>query len=236
MKTIIAALALVSIAFCATAQTPEQKAPPVQPFVTAKDVDLLTILPPPPENGSAQMQRELAEVLRVQVTRTPEQVARAEADTEENVWRFADVIDNPAFTPEKLPKVNAFFKRVFKSEGAVTGPVKKFYNRPRPFQYSDLVKPAVKPSLSGAYPSGHTTSGTLAGIVLSNMLPEKRRQIMTRAWDYGHNRLVGGMHFATDIEAGRISGSIIAQHISHMPEFQREFDEARAELRAALGL
>ena len=236
MKTLLVALALVSIAFSASAQAPETKASPIKPFVTAKEVDLLSILPPPPENGSTQMQRELAEVLRVQVKRTPEQVARAAADVEENIWRFADVIDNPAFTAEKLPKVDAFFKRVFKSEGAVTGPVKKFYNRPRPFQYSDLVKPAVKPSLSGAYPSGHTTSGTLAGIVLSNMLPEKRRQIMTRAWDYAHNRLVGGMPFATDIEAGRIAGSIIAQNISRLPEFEREFEDARVELRAALGL
>jgi acid phosphatase (class A) len=236
MKTIIAALAFVSIAFSAAAQAPEQKTTPIQPFATAKEIDLMSVLPPPPENGSAQMQRELAEVLRIQVTRTPEQVARAAADAEENIWRFADAVDNPAFTPEKLPKVDAFFKRVFKSEGAVTGAAKKFYNRPRPFQYSDLVKPAVKPSLSGAYPSGHATSSTLAAIVLSNMLPEKRRAIMTRAWDYAHNRVVGGMHFATDIEAGRISGSIIAQHISRLPEFQREFDEARAELRGALGL
>ena len=239
LKSILA-LAFVSVLLPSQvlAQAPASLAKPAPaiPFSDPRETDLLSILQPPPEPGSARMQAELAEVLSIQVTRTPEQVARAAADVEENIWRFADAVDNPAFTPEKLPLVDAFFKRVFRSEGAANNPVKQYFNRPRPFQYSDLVKPAIKLSLSGAYPSGHTTSGTLAGIVLSNMLPEKRREIMLRAWEYGNNRLVGGMHFRSDIEAGRIAGSVIAQSIASHEDFKREFTAARAELRAALGL
>ena len=115
-------------------------------------------------------------------------------------------------------------------------PAKDVWKRPRPHQLSDLVKPAVKISNSGAWPSGHTTVGTLAGIVLSNMLPEKRREIMARAWDYGHNRLVGGIHFASDIEMGRIAGSVIFASISQHADFKAEFDAAKSELRAALGM
>ena len=74
-----------------------------KPFVTNKDVDLTMILPPPPANDSAQTKAELGEVLTLQVTRTPEMEARAVADAEENVWRFADVM-GPNFTKDKLPK------------------------------------------------------------------------------------------------------------------------------------
>lgn len=246
MRHLIAAVILVAT-FQATAfaqsPAPAQNAsetngaaPKAQPFTSAKEIDLLTILAPPPANGSAKMQSELAEVLSVQVTLTPEQVARAQADVEENIWRFADAVNSPSFNPEKLPQFDAFFKRVFKSEGAVTDPAKKVFNRPRPFQYSDLVHPAVKPSTSGAYPSGHATSSTLAAIVLSNMLPEKRREIMARAWEFAENRIVGGMHYRTDIEAGHIAGSIIAYHIMGKGEFQKEYAVARDEVRAALGL
>jgi len=40
----------------------------------------------------------------------------------------------------------------------------------------DLVKPSVTVSHSGSYPSGHSTDATLMGIVLSNMVPEKRAE------------------------------------------------------------
>jgi acid phosphatase (class A) len=122
------------------------------------------------------------------------------------------------------------------TEGAVVDPAKDVWKRPRPHLYSDLVKPIVPLSKSGSYPSGHTTVGTLMGIVLANMVPEKRTAIMARAWEYGHNRVVGGIHYASDIEAGRIAGTVIAQTIMTHDDYKTEYEGAKAELRAALGL
>ena len=207
-----------------------------KPFADAKEINLLNLLPPPPANDSAQMKAELGEILTIQVTRTPEMAARAVADAEENVWRFSDVIDNPKFTKENLPKFSAFFDRIVETEGAVVDPAKDVWKRPRPHLYSDLVKPIVPLSKSGSYPSGHTTLGTLMGIVLSNMVPEKRAVIITRAWEYGHNRVVGGIHYASDIEAGRIAGTVIAETIMTHDDYKSEYEGAKAELRAALGL
>ncbi len=207
-----------------------------KPFTDAKEINLLDLLPPPPANDSAQMKAELGEILTIQVTRTPEMAARAVADAEENVWRFSDVIDNPKFTKENLPKFSAFFDRVVETEGAVVDPAKDVWKRPRPHLYSDLVKPIVPLSKSGSYPSGHTTVGTLMGIVLANMVPEKRAAIMARAWEYGHNRIVGGIHYASDIEAGRIAGTVIAETIMMHEDYKTEYEGAKAELRAALGL
>ena len=207
-----------------------------KPFADAKEIYLLNLLPPPPANDSAQMKAELGEILTIQVTRTPEMATRAVADAEENVWRFSDVIDNPKFTKENLPKFSAFFDRIVETEGAVVDPAKDVWKRPRPHLYSDLVKPIVPLSKSGSYPSGHTTLGTLMGIVLSNMVPEKRPVIMARAWEYGHNRVVGGIHYASDIEAGRIAGTVIAETIMTHDDYKSEYEGAKAELRAALGL
>lgn len=206
-----------------------------KPFATAKSIDLLTILKPPPAPDSAQTKAELGEVLTIQVTRTPEMEAQAIADATENVWRFADVM-GLAFKTESLPLFSAFFDRIVETEGAVVDPAKDTWKRPRPHQASPLVKPVVKISNSGAYPSGHTTVGTLMGIVLSNMVPEKKTEIIDRAWAYGWNRVIGGIHYRTDIEAGRIAGSVIAARIMQQPDFQSEYAAARAELRKALGL
>lgn len=207
-----------------------------KPFTDAKEVNLLLLLPPPPANDSTQTKADLAEVLTLQVTRTPDMVARAQADVVENVWRFADVIDSPKFKPENLPAFTAFFDRVVETEAAVVDPAKDAWKRPRPHQLSDLVKPAVKISNAGAWPSGHTTVGTLMGVVLSNMLPEKRAAIMARAWEYGNNRIIGGIHYRGDVEMGRISGMAIAQTIMQHDDFKQEFEAARRELRVALGL
>ncbi|RUV23248.1 MULTISPECIES: phosphatase PAP2 family protein [unclassified Mesorhizobium] len=206
-----------------------------QPFITNKDVDLTMILPPPPANDSAQTKAELGEVLTLQVTRTPEMVASAVADAEENVWRFADVM-GPKFNKETLPKFSAFFDRVVATEGAVVDPAKDVWKRPRPHQLSDLVKPAVKLSNSGSWPSGHATVGTMMGIILSDMVPEKRAEIMARASKYAHNRVVGGIHFASDVEMGRISGSVIAAVLLNRDDFKAEYEVARAELRSDLGM
>lgn len=232
MRTFAKALSLLLVVGLASPVFAED----AKPFSDAKEINLLDLLPPPPANDSAQMKAELGEILTIQVTRTPEMAARAVADAEENVWRFSDVIDNPKFTKENLPKFSAFFDRIVETEGAVVDPAKDVWKRPRPHLYSDLVKPIVPLSKSGSYPSGHTTLGTLMGIVLANMVPEKRAVIMARAWEYGHNRVVGGIHYATDIEAGRIAGTVIAETIMTHDDYKAEYEGAKAELRAALGL
>lgn len=206
-----------------------------KPFVPGKEFDLIRLLPPPPDSGSAKINEELAEVLSLQVTRTPDMVVRAQADAVEDVWRFADVV-GAGFKSEKLPKLSAFFIRVLASEGPLTDPAKEFWKHPRPHQYSELAKPVVKLSKSYSYPSGHATAGTLMAIILANMLPEKRSQIMQRAYEYANNRVVAGIHFRSDVEAGRLAGTLIAANLMTRADFNAEFEAARNELRAEMGL
>ncbi len=233
MRKLMSALAFVALIAFSPALLHAEDA---KPYSDNKEINLLLLLPPPPALDSDQMKAELGEILTLQVTRTKEMEARAIADAAQSIWRFADVVDSPKFNAADLPKLAAFFDRVVKTEGAVSDPAKSVWKRPRPHLYSDLVRPVVPLSKSGSYPSGHATVGTLMGIELANMLPEKRAQIMARAWEFGHNRIVGGIHYPSDIEMGRISGTVIAQTISTHPDFKADFDAAKAELRAALGL
>jgi acid phosphatase (class A) len=101
---------------------------------------------------------------------------------------------------------------------------------------SQKIKPCVRLSRSGAYPSGHATFGYLSGIVLANMVPEKRAEIFTRAGQYSYHRMVGGVHYRSDIEAGRISGTVVAAIMMQNPNFQEEFSKARSEVRRVLEL
>ena len=151
----------------------------------------MTHILPPPANDSAQTQRELREVLDMQQKRTPEMASQAKADAEENVWVYGNVM-GPKFNAKALPAVSAFFDRIVATEAAVVDPAKDFWKRPRPHMLDSRIEPIVKRASSGSWPSGHTTLGTLMGITLANMVPEKRAAIMTRAWQYGDNRVVAG--------------------------------------------
>jgi acid phosphatase (class A) len=117
--------------------------------------------------------------------------------------------------------------RLAATEGAIVDPAKERLNRQRPYQLSDLVHPVVKMSKSGSYPSGHATIGTLMGIVLSDLIPEKPREIMARASEYAFNRVVAGVHFRSDIDAWQIAGSVIAQVLFSRDDFRAQLNAAR---------
>jgi acid phosphatase (class A) len=48
--------------------------------------------------------------------------------------------------------------------------------------------------------------------------------------------MIVGAHYPTDVEAGRITGTVAAALLLQNPLFQRDFAAARAQLRAQLQL
>jgi acid phosphatase (class A) len=87
-----------------------------------------------------------------------------------------------------------------------------------------------------SYPSGHATFGTVCTILLAAMVPEKRAALFARNLDYDHSRMVVGAHFPSDLEAGRIAGTLAAELLLQDRQVQRQLAEARSRLRAELGL
>jgi len=198
-------------------------------------LDLSQLLAPPPAEGSARQKQEIAELLALQAKRTPEQAAFAKADEELSVIRFG-IIFGPAFTADKLPQAVAFFAKVHENESAATAAVKKYWHRPRPYAVSSELKPCVSMPASASYPSGHTTFGTVTGILLATMLPEKRDEIFERIDQFGFNRMIGGVHYPSDVAGGHVAGTVIAAFLMQDKDFQADFDRAKAEVRAVLGL
>jgi acid phosphatase (class A) len=87
-----------------------------------------------------------------------------------------------------------------------------------------------------SYPSGHSAFGMSCAILLSEMVPEQRDALFVRGRDYGLHRLVVGAHYATDVEAGRMVAAVAAAEMQQNAAFLHDFELARIELRAALGL
>ncbi|WEF26644.1 phosphatase PAP2 family protein [Klebsiella aerogenes] len=213
-----------------------QAAEEARPFITSEDLDLSKYIPAPPANDSAQTKAELDELIQIQKNSTAAQKKMAIDDSNgENVWRFSDVM-GPEFVEAKLPKTAEFFSRLVATEDVVNELPKKVFHRPRPYMLNDNIHPLTKATTSGSWPSGHSTLGYLMATELSKMVPEKRDALFARADVYASNRLISGFHYRSDTVMGRTTGALIALKSEQQPDFQPEFDAAKAELRAQLGL
>jgi acid phosphatase (class A) len=204
-------------------------------FLPPEALDISLVLPAPPAADSPAAKAELAEVRHIQAEASPARKEQAKADIQEDAFVFANVL-GPKFTKENLPAAAAFLARLRKAEGEFVNPAKKIFNRPRPPVVDPEIVPCDKLTGSPAYPSGHATSGYLLAIVLAQAVPEKREALFLRADDYAYSRLVCGMHYPSDLEAGKISASVIAAALLANSAFEAEFAPAKAEIRTALGL
>jgi acid phosphatase (class A) len=199
-------------------------------------IELPNLLPPPPAAGSAAARQDLQAVLAVQRSRTTDEQSAAKADMERSVFRFADTL-GPAMQAATLPKTAAFFERVADFDKAEVKDAKLYWRRPRPPVTSDQVHPLSKEKPDDwSYPSGHATFGYTTAILLANMVPEKRAEIFARADQYAQHRVVMGVHFPSDVEAGRLAGTVIGAQLLQQADWQADYQAACAELRAALQL
>lgn len=205
--------------------------------VDAHTLDLRRILPPAPSAGSPRERADLDELLEIQAERTPSEARRAEQDAHVSVFRFADALGNPpGFTAARLPHTTALFHDLSTDELAVLAPAKREFDRPRPFAIEPRLAPVIERPNSKSYPSGHSMWAYTTALVLADMVPERRAQLLGRAGEYAHNREVAGVHYPTDVDAGRLAGTALAAMLFACPAFQREEAVARVELRGALGL
>ncbi len=205
-------------------------------FFRPGQIDLGKLLAPAPDPKSETHARDLAAVVDAQKARTPAHVEYAVGDNALSVYRFADIL-GPSVSAERLPKLDAFFKRVFNDLRILVLTSKDVWDRPRPYVVSGEVETVgERPKAPGSYPSGHAIFGYLSAILLANMVPEQAAALYERGHRYGTNRVLAGVHFPTDLEAGRIAATVIAAGLMQNPQFQAEFEAAKAELRGAMQL
>jgi membrane-associated phospholipid phosphatase len=53
---------------------------------------------------------------------------------------------------------------------------------------------STNPATDSGFPSGHTNAAFLAAYALSYAIPERYQELLVRATELGHNRIVCGMH------------------------------------------
>tara|TARA_B100001113_G_C21066471_1_gene603641 strand:- start:510 stop:1241 length:732 start_codon:yes stop_codon:yes gene_type:complete len=88
---------------------------------------------------------------------------------------------------------------------------KNFYNRPRPYQVADKLGMKFERYKTGtaktpAYPSGHTVQPILVAEFYAKLYPQHRAGIMKGAKICGYGRVIAGLHYPSDYDAGVVLG------------------------------
>lgn len=80
-----------------------------------------------------------------------------------------------------------------------------------------------------SYPSGHSTESALWAEILSTAFPEKVELFETQVQDTMWSRIVGGVHYPSDTQAGLILGKEIARQMLANEDMQAALTTIRAE-------
>lgn len=234
------ALALAACATSAAPRTapPAQSTQPVYPTTAERNpavqVNATIFLAPPPQaNGTL----ELAERAIVRGPWSDARRAQALEDNAIDPFAAFDSVLGPEFNAAALPATAALLDRAGRAAGFAGEPVKFLYQRPRPFVTDSTITPCIpdEPRLraSFSYPSGHAALGFAWALVLAELVPSRADAIIERGRDFTWSRVVCGLHYPSDVEAGRTIAAAAIARLHADPDFQRELAAARTELAAA---
>ena len=168
------------------------------------------ILGLPPEPGSIEEKEDVDTLLKFQSTRTNAECAQAASEEKVSLETFFGGDKGPLSKKEVSHLKLVFFKYLIKG-GLKTSSAKNYFDRPRPFETFSEIKPCIKLAKGQSYPSGHTSISRLMAYVLSAKFPERRVLFFKRADEIARDRMLGGVHYPSDVRAGKHLGDLFAK-------------------------
>lgn len=233
---IFASLLIVSSASSLFAQTTDS-------FLTVDQApNSLQILPPPPAFDSVAFLNDKTAYEQTRILQgTPRwQQAIQDADlSDANIGKPFNEAFGIEISPINTPITYEILRKLrTDSGGFATKSAKEHYMRMRPFVFFNThsCTPNDEATLSknGSYPSGHTTIGWSTALILAELRPDRQNEILKRGYEFGQSRVVCGVHWQSDVDAGRITGSAEVARLHANPQFVKMLEDARLEIQKKL--
>jgi len=205
------------------------------------DAELRRVTGAPPAPGSQDASADLAILLWLQRYRTPEMVATTWLLLDRNLSSFSSAVG--AQLGGSTPALKAGLDSFMTPVSAAYGVIKQQQARVRPYQAHPELRPCLPPEATGSFPSGHAVWFRAMAELLADLLPERRERLEQVGRQGGANRVLCGVHYPTDVEAGQRFGAAAARQIIASPQWrafredpslQKELKRLRAPGREAL--
>lgn len=214
-------------------------------FTKAELPNMANILPAPPEFESARFVADQSQHLWGKLMRLDEvRCAQAQRDA---VYSMQTIIDEfgdtfgVEITKEETPEIYTILQDVCASCDSIYSDAKAHFNRMRPYTYYNegtiVPEKEEKHRYEGSYPSGHTVLGWTSALLLAdiNQSPKAMEGLLARGYEFGQSRVIAGYHWQSDVDAGRMAGSVLYQLIRNHERFIGQLAKARAEFAEKKG-
>ncbi len=241
----LAAAALVSPAHSQhfEGSTPNVSEPAVIPYLPPNAIDFRTLLASPPAQHSSADTRDQAIVLEFQ-SASEARFQSAMLDGAFVYPRFEAAFAGP-IDRANAPALIRMLNRAMADVAEVTFQAKEHFLRPRPYQRFQLARvcgvgtapaPEINPTIGSSYPSGHSAYGWATAMVLARVRPDLAEALLARAADFAESRVVCGVHFPSDVEAGQVIAAAVVARLDADASFQADLAAARAEVEQVRSL
>lgn len=209
-------------------------------FLTAETLpNALATIPPSPKEGDARNTLDWDIFLK---TRALEGTDRWTLAKNDDSYKPVDLLKDFScavgvqLTPENSPSLMSIISRTTIDAGMAAEAAKQFYKRTRPFQHNPgniCIDRNGGIAKSFDYPSGHSSLGFAAGLVIAQISPEHSTAVLARGRAYGESRVVCGVHNMSAVEAGRTNAAGVFAALQGSVDYRAALDKARGELAAA---
>jgi hypothetical protein len=175
----------------------------------------------PPSTSSQQMKDEVGEVRQTVNALSREQLAvalkwndGAGTYTPPGHWNdvTAELVRDARMSEVRAARTFALLNMAMHDAAVGCWDAKFFYYNPRPSQMDAGIRTPIGLPNFPSYPSGHSTFSAAAASVLSYLFPNGASGFGAMRDEAGVSRLYGGIHYRSDIEAGKAHGDRIAAH------------------------
>ena len=197
----------------------------------------LKLLDPPPYPGSVHFDYDEAQYRWGKMMRNTSRGKQAFEDAkiyDGGIERAFSEAFGITISKEQTPEIYTLVSKVVNDAGDLsTREAKEHYMRMRPFMFygEQSLTPDDEKGLSknGSYPSGHTAIGWATALVLAEINSDRQDEILRRGYDYGQSRVICGVHYQSDVDAGRIVASAVVARLHADKGFARQMEKAKQE-------
>ena len=202
-------------------------------------LDAINLLTPPPKTETAAFRADEEAEKMIRALRNTPRWKLATQDVNltfpQATEHFSCALNIP-ITAATTPHIHNLMLRTRIDVKNSIEQIKEHYQRPRPFMVKNIEScfPPDEPKLrkNGSFPSGHTATGWVWALILTEIAPERADLILRRGHAFGYSRLICAVHWVSDIEAGFTLGAGITARLHAEPQFRYDLDNARAEFAA----
>ena len=231
-------LTLIAVSSFGQSKIKDVRTNPDLYFLRADEVaNSLSLLPPPPQQGSILWLNDEAQYQWGKLQRDTPRGDQAAADARVNgdgvPNAFSDAF-GVRISKEETPEIYKLVINMREDAGDLaTRAAKNHYMRVRPFAYYHEMtcNPEQQQELStnGSYPSGHTSIGWATALVLAEVNPDRQDSILKRGYEMGQSRVICGYHFQSDVDAARLVASAVVARLHANDNFMKQLGKAKKE-------